>query len=167
MRIIYSVCLSTIISATLSGNSYAAEGAGDLDVTIRVIDSKQGINDFINRIELPRGIAEPAPAQTQEAAKGASKTGRQADDEAADNRRDSKRNRDDRRNSDEHGRNGDERSEQKIEPNASDRSWTSDNKRKDAADYRNREPDTREHRENMRSHTREQQGSAQEKPRND
>jgi hypothetical protein len=166
MRIIHSACLPIIISAFLSGNAYAAEGAGDLDVTIRVIDSKQGINEFINRIELPRGIAEHAPVQPQEAA-GSSNTSRQADDDAERNRSDSKKNREDRRNSDDHERNGDERSKQNIEPDASDRSWTSDNKRKEAADHRNGEHDSRENRENMRSHTREQQASDQEKPRND
>jgi hypothetical protein len=65
MRIFYSVCLPISIGIVPGMAAYAADNLGDLDVTIQVIDSKQNVNDFINRIELPKGVAESVPSAGQ------------------------------------------------------------------------------------------------------
>lgn len=54
MRIIPPICLSMFIAASLAGNVFAAEGTGDLDITIRMMDTRQSADEFINRIELPK-----------------------------------------------------------------------------------------------------------------
>lgn len=170
MRIINTICMSALIGAGLSGQAYAAGEMGDLDVTIRVIDSKQDIREFINRIELPKGIAETAPAapaQPQEANGDASKTSRQVDGDGESGRRsrDTDKHRDERRNSDKPERNGKEPSNSQIGPSATDRSWISEQKRKDPGELRNHAPDSREYRETMRSNTREQRTSPLDTPR--
>lgn len=52
--IIHSICLSMFIAAVPAGRAFAADGAGDLDITIRMMDARQTADEFINRIELPK-----------------------------------------------------------------------------------------------------------------
>jgi hypothetical protein len=153
------------MSAALTGLAKAAGEAGDLDVTIRVIDSKQGIDDFINRIELPKGVAEtvPAtPARTQEPAGNISEKGRQVDDDTPGKRRDTGKNRDERRDKGNHERKDNGQSDSQRDSSDPDRSWISEHRQRDSSDYTKRETDSRERRENLQSHSREQRESARE-----
>lgn len=151
MRTIYSTCLSIIISAFLAGNVYAAEDLGDLDVTIRMIDSKQNINEFIKRIELPKGAVEttppPATGQTPKSTEGSSNTRRQPED-ASHNRRDSNRNRDDSQNYSDHDEDKSGQQDQQTEPPAAiERPSMTDNNQRDSSDRRDHDTGSREHRE--------------------
>jgi len=169
MRLVLPICLSIVTSAFLTGHVHAAgEAAGDLDVTIRVIDSKQGINELINRIELPQGAAEAAPAsstQAQKPASDVSEKDRETDGDTARKRSNTGKSRDERRDSGRHERNGNDQSEPQSDLSAPDRSWTSEHRPRDSADLPQRATDSRERRENMQSHSREQRVSTREKVR--
>jgi hypothetical protein len=169
MRVTQAVCLSIIFSASLTGHADAADEArGDLDVTIRVIDSKQGIDEFINRIELPRGYAETAPAapaRSKEAASNASAQDGEAEGDTPRKRRDTGENPDERRDNGSHKRKDNSQTNPRLDSAAPDQSWMSEHKRRDSADLTQRSIESRERHENMQSHSREQRESAREKSR--
>jgi hypothetical protein len=124
-----------------------------------VIDSKQGINEFINRIELPRGYAETAPAapaRSKEAASNASAQDGEAEGDTPRKRRDNGS----------HKRKDNSQPNPRLDSAAPDQSWMSEHKRRDSADLTQRSIESRERRENMQSHSREQRESAREKSRN-
>ncbi|MGD9729394.1 MAG: hypothetical protein AB7V39_23875 [Nitrospiraceae bacterium] len=158
MRNISTVCLSIIISATLAGQAYAADVTGDLDVTIRMMDAKQGINEFINRIDLPRGPVETAPAtnkQTGGATEDSPNAGQQSDGGSNDHRHDGRRNRDDRRDAGNNQRVNRPDTEQRA----------NDGDRREFTGFRDRSTESREQREDRQTTTRDQRESAQETSR--
>lgn len=169
MRIIHSVCFSIIIGASIAGHAYAADEVGDLDVTIRVIDSKQGINEFINRIELPRSVAETAPAATDQnrPSPGATSQPGQAADGSAQKRRDPNRNRENRQHNSGDGRTSDGPQDQQTDSPISERAAATGDSPRNDADLRDRDraSDSREHHENFQSNTREQQESVKDQSR--
>jgi hypothetical protein len=161
MRIIYTTCLSIIISSVLTAKAYAADVAGDLDVTIRMMDTKQGINEFINRIELPRGSIETAPATSERKGGGATgnspNAGQQSDEGSNDHRRDGRRDRDVRRDRD---AGNDQRANR---PDSEYR--TNDGDRREITGFRDRSIESREQREERQTTTRDQRQSIQDASR--
>jgi hypothetical protein len=145
MRIFYSVCLPISIGIIPGMAAYAADNVGDLDVTIQVIDSKQNVNDFINRIELPRGVVESAPSagQSPKPVDKSSKARPQPENTPV-SRRDSARDRDNPQN------NIDSDADKNGRPDLQERSDSSsfmDNSRRDVTETRDRPDYAREQRD--------------------
>jgi hypothetical protein len=148
MRIFYSVCLPISIGIVPGMAAYAADNLGDLDVTIQVIDSKQNVNDFINRIELPKGVAESVPSAGQSAKSiDKSSKARQHPDNTSVSHRDSTRDRDNPQNNTDSDTDKDGPDLQER-PSGMD-STSRDNPRRDATEARDRSGYAREQRDNI------------------
>lgn len=148
MRISYSVCLSIGISIIPRIAAYAADNLGDLDVTIQVIDAKQNINEFINRIELPKGVVETTPSANQrsEAIDKSSKTRLQPENTSV-SRRGSSRTRDDRHNNTDSDTDKNGQFDSQNELHESDSSPIMDKPRRDATETQDRATFAREQRD--------------------
>lgn len=145
MRIIHSICLSMFIAAALAGRAFAADGTGDLDITIRMMDARQTADEFINRIELPKDFRDAAPARGNGPSNKNTSPG--ADDK--------RKHRDGHRDSDQRGRTDTQ----------ADRPSADDADRGDSSGLRDRADESRERRENFQQSLREQQESARHNPR--
>jgi hypothetical protein len=148
MRISYSVCLSIGISIIPRIAAYAADNLGDLDVTIQVIDTKQSVNEFINRIELPKGVVETTPPANQrsEAIDKSPKTRLQTENTPA-SRRGSSRARDDHHNNIDSDADKNGQFDSQNELHESDSSPSMDNPRRDATETQDRASFARDQRD--------------------
>ncbi|MCC6207934.1 MAG: hypothetical protein IT488_07260 [Gammaproteobacteria bacterium] len=144
MRIVYSISLSMLIAATVLGNAFAAEGAGDLDITIRMMDARQTADEFINRIDLPREFGGTVPASSV----GPSNKGPQSGE------RDTRKRLDGKRNDKERGGN-----DPKAGPPETARPGAVDTDRSDASGTRDHADESRHRREDFRETARERQES--------
>lgn len=148
MRTLSSICLSIFIAA--AGNAFAAEGTGDLDVTIRMMDARQTADEFINRIELPKDLGGAVPAAADVSNQ---KTPARAGASDARKRRDGG-------NSDDGRRGGDERSDRQAEPPDADRPRVDANR-----GFRDRAAEQRENFQETSREQREQQESSRQNSR--
>lgn len=145
MRIIHSICLSMFMAAALAGGAFAAEGAGDLDITIRMIDARQTADEFINRIELPKDFRGTASTASSGPSNKNSQSG--ADDK--------------RKHRDGHRDSG----EGSHTDTQADRPSTDGVDRNDSSKLRDRSDESRERRENFQQSSREQQESTRQDSR--
>lgn len=154
MRALYPACLALIIA---SCTAYAAEDLGDLEVTIRMIDSKQGTDEFINHIELPKIAAErKAPPATE----GASKM-QQRPEEDSSGHEDRNRARNNRRDADGHDSDQSRRGNHRMDPSTVERPTIPDKAPRDSMRFPDRDAGSRERYEGIR----EKQKSFQESSR--
>ncbi|MBK9131681.1 MAG: hypothetical protein IPM20_08640 [Gammaproteobacteria bacterium] len=153
MRITFhSICLSMFIAAVLAGRAFAAEGAGDLDITIRMMDARQTADEFINRIELPKEFQGTVPAATSS---GPSNKDTQRGTDDKRKRRDGVKNNDAGRDTGERDRTDTQADLHST--NAADQG--------DPPGLRDRADESRERRDNFQQSSREQQESARQNSR--
>lgn len=143
MRTLSSICLSIFIAT--AGNAFAVGAAGDLDVTIQMMDARQTVDEFINRIELPKDPGGNIPAatrtSTQQTPPGAGDARKRRDGEKSDDER----------------RGGDERSDRQGDTPDTDRPRAGDDAdNRSPSGFRDRAVESRGQRENLQEASREQ-----------